>query len=384
VATGAITSLGGPGARVAWTPDGTRAAVVGPDELKPGGGLTIVDLGAGSTVVVVGGPAQIGQMAWAPDGSALVLQYHPLVAAGNGGYRNGPGGLFAVAPDGSGLHQIFEDVETFAWTPDSSGLTVAPLQLHYTGNPFDIVTIDPATGAILSTTVSQTSGFCPDFLSWSPDGSYLAIGSGGPVFQPCDNLQGTGLWVWDSVSSALSHLDSRAFGAEPLWSPYGIVLEVRTACCSQTDIMVFPPDGGSPRVLAADVPFTGFPARPVGSELQTGGSTVLYSEYTCGQDGSLSEGAMFAVDEDGGGPRQISDPALVAYTTALAPDGATAAWIVLHNDQAALLVAPIAGGSARALLESRSEIRVLNWSPDGGSIAFSLGAPGPARCFGPA
>ncbi|HEX6701342.1 MAG TPA: hypothetical protein VF101_11480, partial [Gaiellaceae bacterium] len=138
-----------------WSPDGRRLAQGTRD------GLRLLDP-AGRTVRTLTHSVFDHDPDWSPDGRWIAF----LRTIESRSY------LFAVRPDGSGLHQLthaLRRIDGFEWAPDSRSLLV---QWSYAGEP-RLGVIGPS-GAL---SVLQVSS-CPSGATWSPDGRSIAFAAG--------------------------------------------------------------------------------------------------------------------------------------------------------------------------------------------------------------
>ena len=135
-----IKIAAGPGSRIAWSPDGARAAY---DETTPGGATP--DGGGGSRVVIVGADgagrhtfagADAATPDWAPDGTQLVFASHAVRADGS------PAADIAVARvDGGGEVRRLLGGDGLAsadpvWSPDGQTIIATRFFLPHRRRPW--------------------------------------------------------------------------------------------------------------------------------------------------------------------------------------------------------------------------------------------------------
>jgi Tol biopolymer transport system component len=194
----------------AWSPDGAAMAVAAGPALR----LVDVETGA-SNVVPTPGLSDVRQPAWSPDGARLAF------VADDADRR---AGLYAVSADGSDLARL--------WAPDAHPTPIGPWDPAWSAAGDQIAFVDSAASdadpeamdlTIRAVNVDGTGstqlaaigsclclGFVPG-LTWSPDGSYLAVNTLAP-----DGVGG--LYLLDADGSDLRLLADGAEG--PIaWQP---------------------------------------------------------------------------------------------------------------------------------------------------------------------
>src|SRR5689334_17589935 len=100
-----------------------------------------------------------------------------FIHLGNGG-SDGQG-LFVVRPDGSGLRRVtpaVTSVDSYAWSPDGNLIAYTDLR-----GSLWLVRPDGSGRRLLL----LNSRFPSVDVSWSPDGTRVAIATGGPKGHPC-------------------------------------------------------------------------------------------------------------------------------------------------------------------------------------------------------
>jgi Tol biopolymer transport system component len=215
----------------AWSPDGTKLAVVthwagrnGIELLQPNGdalGMLTTD----------GGDAF---PAWSSDGKTVA-------------FTNGPN-VFLIGADGSNRRKLTsDDVFGFAYRPtwSADGTTIAYASFRGSGGTH-IYAVNVATGM----ETALTSGFTYDAApAWSPDGSTIVFTSArGPdegIYAM--NADGTGVRM---LTSGTIYADDAA------WSPDG----TQIAFTSNSQIWVMNADGGNPHQIGKSNDYDGYPA----------------------------------------------------------------------------------------------------------------------------
>ncbi|MEA2522247.1 MAG: TolB protein [Actinomycetota bacterium] len=181
---------------VAWSPDGSTIAFTHGDTLE----LVNPQGGGRRTVTTFPG---ISAPMWSPDGQRIAFLTQ--------------GGLYTIDQDGSGLHSLGVNAWDAAWSPDGSriaylssttdcnaqgGCVIALRTVRPDGtNPTEVVRA--GRGPFLA--------FWPG-LTWSPDGTQLALVVRGPQGQPL------GLYLVNEDGSGLRLLRQGAWG-RPAWEP---------------------------------------------------------------------------------------------------------------------------------------------------------------------
>ncbi len=158
----------------AWSPDGTRIALLG-GEAAGGVGQYVVDVGPGRALsggltarrigTSTGDLANSGaSIQWSPDGTKLAV----ISEAGD---------VVVIEADGSGPRVVAETAFNPAWSPDGRQLgfhrTVDPSE-YFAGRPCTARTWDVDADGTNERRLDPLAEGCSPAPSWSPDGTRIA------------------------------------------------------------------------------------------------------------------------------------------------------------------------------------------------------------------
>lgn len=206
-----------------WSPDGRYLAYTAYEA----GGISVVaaDGTAPPVSIAIGDHAD-----WSPDGSLIAFVHSPY-------WNGGPGPLYVVRPDGTGLTAVADDAAPgdVEWSPDGS--RIAYHRCHETPCRHSLAVVGRAGdgGSVLAPAEFATT------MSWAPDGSAVTFGAGGDV------------WVVDVGSGEVRNLTpGAAFELDPHWSPQGRIAFTESprgsfVVDSDGTDRTFVHDGGGPR-----------------------------------------------------------------------------------------------------------------------------------------
>jgi Tol biopolymer transport system component len=190
----------------AWSPDGTRLAYTG-FEAATDGDLSIrtfvCDADGGDLRQASDDPGSAfdENPAWTPDGQAILFLRSES--------DRGPGDVYSVRPDGSGLTQVTSTggLTAFALSPDGSQLAVDDLWNHRIALlPYD-------AGGPPTTLLAVDFDWTVSRISWSPDAKALVLGCNDDT-RDDDNV----LVIVNADGSGLSAIPG-VVGREPQWLP---------------------------------------------------------------------------------------------------------------------------------------------------------------------
>jgi len=178
-----------------WSPDGKQIAFLSRPGADGAGSINVVNVdGTGLQTLTVGRPAH--ELSWLPpDGKEIIFRGEQLVAS------DPPSGIFAVHPDGSGLHEIstrpaidHNDYQDIAVAPDGRRLTYRSSGRVFRIHILDLQTHEDRTLPDPTGSTPQGGGiFSPDgrsivFERWNDDGTTQL------VVAPADG-SGTGIAI---------------------------------------------------------------------------------------------------------------------------------------------------------------------------------------------
>ncbi len=195
---------------MAWSPDGSRIAVLGVDRVH------LLDAVTGASVGVIDLPA-LGAatgLVWSTDGEWLILEERIELEG------QSTGRLIGMHPDGTGLNTFYEGAVawSFAWSSQVGGV----IALTATNVPSDLpiklnVVAIPIDGSPVRHLAEAGRCYCLGFipgLTVSPDGAVIAMNVPGPG----PNIPGQGLYLMNIDGSNVRHLGQAGDG-DPLWQP---------------------------------------------------------------------------------------------------------------------------------------------------------------------
>ena len=335
--------------------EGTSIAVA----VSPDGKMLAMDLQGSIWVLpATGGPAKritdlfndARQPVWSPDGKTIAFF----------AYRDGGYDLWAVAPDGTGQHQLtwgpFDDRDPI-FSHDGTRIAFSSDRGSPLGSDYNIFVLDLRSGGISQLTSNPAEDMMP---SWSPDDRQVAFAS--------TRENGNGIWAVDAAGGSERRLGTSAARVDAVsWGPDG-------------QILAHAVNGTKGWLEANGKPVTGdehvFPFRP--SFLSGGG-------YFYTADGKIkkrgAEGAVQTIpftaqlevtpvrntyvrrkrDFDSQVPRKT----LGIVHPVLSPDGKTIAFAALGD----IYLMPV-GGKPRNITHDAAYDTDPAWSPDGGTLVY--------------
>ena len=280
----------------------------------------------------------------------------------------GQGWLAAIAPGGRATRFLAKGTDTTgldfaspAWSPDGSRLAflagdigsgpvgdLAVFVANADGTGMRKVVDCPGKG---SCGIERTAG-----LSWSPDGSRLA-------------LVGDGLYVLDVDAGRLQQLTAAPVAAAPAWSPDG----TRIAYARRADVQVVEVDGAVTATVNDLTDAETIDWSPDGTRLAVSAGGGIYLA-ALGRPPTVTVTAEKVVAQ-----RTGEGPGAASWS----PDGRSLSYFSTPRTSdgfiAQLRLLDVATGDDRVLYESPCCVAIWSppaWSPDGTQLALSLGIDG--------
>jgi dipeptidyl aminopeptidase/acylaminoacyl peptidase len=220
----------GTGVAAAWSQDGTRLAWVGD------GGLSVSDASLNPAKIDIGG-LRVGRVAWSPDGSQLGFS-----ASGGESVIDPPASIYVVRLDGGPPAPVTEPgyPTGIAWAPDGSALIVVLVDLS--GESPSRAFLVPREGGEPARFLDGAPAF--SFPAWSPDGTRVAMSTTEGILVAAGD--GTG-------AQLLIPAEPDVLIAEVHWSPSGAWLLYTTSTGREPTMWLVAVDGSdAPRQISPD------------------------------------------------------------------------------------------------------------------------------------
>ena len=249
------------------------------------------------------------------------------------------------------------------WDPDGAHVTF----IGSYGGPSALWSV-PAEGGPARLLVGELSLSGTDYTAgqqpmWSPKGEYLAYVSskGGDAPE---------VWLWSQRTGTevqLTHLGGPIYSMS--WSPDGTRIALSDGRYGNQDIYVIAIPGGAALRLTGDARYEVFPTWTPDSR------TVLYDRL----DARWVRHDVMAVLADGSAPPRVvvTEPELFDYrggaAFGFAPVSGDGQRVLFRSQRSGWLnywTVPLAGGDPRPVVAEAAEQSEGTWSPDGKSIAY--------------
>jgi TolB protein len=210
-------------------------------------------------------------------------------------------------------------------------------------------------------------------LSWSPDGSKLAVS----IF-PIGDGERT-IWVMNSDGSDANRIASADNVSAPSWSPDGQTIIYAASESGQTGIHFVAANGTEDRTVHSEE--AAGTSAIFSAELSPDGRTILFDK---GTDAGFD---IFIMNVDGTDVRPLTATG-TDYNPDWSPDGTKIAFTRQEDATSDIFVMSADGTNVRRLTDGGSDATNLNpqWAPDGSKIAYEAGVtggPGPLVVINP-
>ncbi len=211
-----------------WSPDGTQIAFMGLE--KDATALFIMNADGTNRRLVASNVFHYVELAWSPDGSKIAFGSNIKEAPSNSKFS-----VHVVNADGTNEARVANGSGPVAWSPNGKELAI--------GRPSSIELIN-ADGTNARELARFSLG-SPNYLSWSPDGSRILVGTICPSAAP--DSKGTMRAAIEMIPAAGGNDNGKllGFGREASWSPDGskIVFVKTSPGSSITQIWIMDVDG---------------------------------------------------------------------------------------------------------------------------------------------
>jgi WD40 repeat protein len=239
-----------------WSPDGSRIAFLDKDSRALGlGTLRLLSSEAdGSDVTVIAeGLAEplVRALAWSPDGTRIAVldtKEHDLDSLDEFGLPLAEIAVYALNGSRQALVDIPGTAGGFAWSPDGQGFTVARYDQIDEQGGVDLVQVD-LQGVVLGLLAKNVALYPP---AWSPDGSRIAFVRQEPLTSGSD-IRGDDFDVWTVNADGTDEERLTGDGGRKpslAWTPDGTRILYSTQTPDRCYIVSIRPDGSGRTVVA--------------------------------------------------------------------------------------------------------------------------------------
>ena len=327
----------------AWSPDGTRLAVFGASDAKPGRhDILAIEVRSGAVSVIADvALAQIAGILWPPAGRDVIV-------AGREG-RATPQRLWSVSTATGATRPLTDDLNDYSLVglAEQAALVLA-VRLESTRSLWAADASTPERATRLAEDAGSLHGY--DEVAWTPDGHviYTLAESGN-----------ADLWTLDTATHQRRRLTADpADDYQPAVSPDGATVVFGSTRSGGPGLWAMARDGSAPRRLT-----TGGDTRP---SFSPDGRWVAFQRSGV----ETTPWMVCRVWLDTGKVEQVAAPPTMR--PAVSPDGRLVAHYWMTPDRWILAVTPAGGGTATTIFPvgPTHHERTVRWSPDGRALAF--------------
>jgi Tol biopolymer transport system component len=197
----------GAGETPSWSPDGKRIAYWGPSDSD---GLSVMNAD-GSHRRSVGVPFYTNYERWAPNGKIVFVRVRKPELD-----NAGPGDLYEVNPDGSGLRRLTKGASLVQPYVSPDGSTIAA----YATKTDRLIALPYRGDGPAVTLLAHASQYFPNgdwpVAHWAPDGKRLVLGGSN---DPDATVEGAGLLLVNADGSGLTNVPGVTQVIYPDWRP---------------------------------------------------------------------------------------------------------------------------------------------------------------------
>jgi Tol biopolymer transport system component len=386
---------------VAWSPDGTRLAWTIPIHLDNGwvGGLQTYDLATGETTTICASSdcGDPGQPTWSPDGNEIAYSNTGSFTRFGLGPQTGP---IWIADVGSGYVHALTDVNVCSfgangqpcvfdsspqWAADGRTIVFVRSSQSNTGATKSLMAIGVDGSGERTLTTCDAGDQCTYYeLAMSPDASHVAFS---------DRYDRASIQVVEVATGEDSTftVPGRSAPVALTWSPDGSDLAV-LAGGRQADLLLLHLQNGEVETVlpqatsqgdllwlskgAVTLPSPMEPSQSISTApLVLPPGTIVFSSSS-GSSGEDDATEIWSMHTDGSGLTQLTSNSHLDIDPALSPDGTRIAFASYRagDRNTQIYVMNADGSEQRPLTDLRTGATQPSWSPDGSMLAFVSGA----------